>query len=46
MAHIECLSYGGQCGAVNLTVQDDSTTLPFFLYTGGVPHLDNVVAGE
>ena len=42
VAHFECLSYGGQCGAVNLTVQDDSTTLPFFLYTGGVPHLDNV----
>ena len=42
VAHIECLTYGGQCGAVNLTVKDDMTSLPFFLYTGGVPYLDNV----
>lgn len=42
VAHIECLQVGGQCGASNLTVQDDTTSLPFFLYTGGIPYLDNV----
>lgn len=42
VAHIECLSYSGQCGAVNLTVQDDTTSLPFFLYTGGIPYIKNV----
>lgn len=41
-AHIEFLTRGGQAGAYNLTVQDDTTALPFFLFTGAIPFIQNV----
>lgn len=41
-AHVMFLGGGGQSGAKNLTVVDDVTNTPCFLYTASVPYLDNV----